>query len=243
MSTVRDLVTAALLDLGAIADGEVPSATEAAGALRRLNLMLELWHLEALMIYAIDTVSLALTGATSYTWGSGGTINTTRPVRLEHAVQRQGSGATALDFPLQVLTDVEYEDIHLKGLQSTYARWVYLDRAYPLASLFPWPVPPSGDTLLLYPWHPLTAFASLDTTIALPPGYELALQTNLSIELAPSYRDCTVTPDLRTTAVTSKALIKTINTRERLLTLPGGLPMPRWAGATSRSAFNSGGNV
>ncbi len=245
MSTVRDLITAALLDLGAIASGETPTAAEAADAFRRLNLLLETWRLESLLAYAVDTVTLTLTGAASYTWGPGGAINGTRPVRLEHAVQRQGSGAGAVDFPLAVLTDVEYEAIGLKALSSSPAAWVYLDRASPLASLFFYPIPPSGATAILYPWTPLTAFASLDTTVALPPGYALALQTNLSIELVSMFRDCTLTEALVAQASRSKALLKVLNSRARLLTLPAGLAhhQAAWGGGASRAGFHSGGNT
>jgi hypothetical protein len=241
MGTVRDLVTAALLDLGAIASGEAPTATEAADALRRLNLLLETWRLEHLLAYAIDTVTFVLTGGASYTIGPGGQINTTRPVRLEHAALRLPT-SPALDLPLHVLTDEEYASIALKGLTSTLASCLYMDRAYPLASVFLYPTPPSG-TLVLYPWTPLTAFASLDTTVALPPGYELALQTSLSIELASMFRDCTITPALAAQAVRSKALIKVMNTQPRLLTLPAGLPTGRrGGGGVDRAGFFSGGN-
>ncbi len=246
MSTVRDLVTAALLDLGAIASGEAATAAEAADAFRALNLLLESWRLESLMVYAISTVTLPLTGAASYSWGPSGAINGVRPVHLDHAVQRTGSGASALDFPLRIFTAEEYERIGLKALQSSIASGVYLDHAFPLASLFPWPIPPSGDSLLLYPWTPLTAFASLDTTVALPPGYERALQAALAIELVPQYRDCTITPALAAKAVESKALLKAANAHPRLLQLPAGLPLGQgrggW-GATSQAGFNSGGNV
>lgn len=246
MSTVRDLITASLLDLGAIASGEAATAAEAADSFRALNLLLESWRLESLMVYAITTVSLSLTGAASYTWGTGGAINGTRPVHLDHAVQRQGSGAGALDFPLRVFTAEEYEAIGLKALTSSLAVGVYLDHSFPLASLFPWPIPPSGDTLVLFPWTPLTAFASLDTTVALPPGYERALQAALALDISPSYRDCTITPALAAKASESKALLKAANAHPRLLTLPATLPRGQgrsgWA-ATSSAGFLSGGNV
>jgi hypothetical protein len=239
MSTVRDLITAALLDLGALASGESPTATEAADALRRLNLLLETWRLESLLVYAVDTVTKVLTGATSYTLGPSGDINTTRPVRLEKAALRLQTDPT-LDYPLRILTDEEYEAIALKGLTSTLASCLYMDRAYPLATVFLWPAQASGATLLLYPWHPLTAFASLDTTVALPPGYELALQTNLSIECVSMFRDCTVTAALAAQATRSKALIKTVNTTPRYLQMPAGLPTGRHRRGTDRAAFLSG---
>jgi hypothetical protein len=167
-------------------------------------------------------------------------------VALERAGQRVAGTSPTLEYPLDTLTDAQYEDLGLKGLQSSVARWVYLDRAYPLGTIRTYPVLPAGDTLVLYVLHALTAFASLDTTVALPPGYELALQTNLSIELSSSYRDCQITPALAAQAANSKALIKITNSQARLLRLPANLPRGQgrsgW-GATSRASFLSGGNV
>lgn len=243
MGTVRDLITASLLDLGVIASGESPTAAEAQDAFRRVNLLLETWRLESLLTFSIDTVTLVLTGAASYTWGSGGAIPSTRPVRLHAAAQRSTVAGQTLDYPLDILTDLEYESIALKGLTTSVARWVYLDRAYPLATLSTYPILPSGDTLLLYVWHPLTAFASLDTSITLPPGYELALQTNLSIELSSSYRDSTLTQALIAQATRSKALLKAINAQPRAMRMPAALLGGVSWGVTSRRAFESGGSA
>ncbi len=231
-----------MLDLGAIAGGETPTATEAADAFRRLNLLLETWRLERMLIYAIDEVTKVLTGASSYTIGPSADINTTRPVALERAGQRLAGTSPTLELPLEPLTDEEYEGLALKGLTSSVARWIYLDRAYPIATVRTWPVLPAGDTLALYVLHPLTAFASLDTTVALPPGFELAIQTNLSIELVSMFRDCTLTEALIAQATRSKALLKVSNARERLLRLPAGLPTGRHGGGSSRAGFLSGGN-
>lgn len=242
MGTVRDLLTASLLDLGAIASGEALTAAEAQDGFRRLNLLLETWRLESLLVYAVDTLTLAMTGAASYTIGPGGAVNTTRPVRLERAALRLASNPS-LDIPVRLLTDVEYESLALKSLAGIWGYGLYYDRASPLGSLFPYPVYPSGTTLLLYLWHPLTAFASLDTTVALPPGYELALQTALSIELSSSYRDCTISPALAVMAERSKSLLKTVNRRPRYLLTPAGLPRGGWSGGTSRASFDSGGTL
>ncbi len=246
MSTVRDLVTAALLDLGVIADSEALTASEASGAFRRLNLLLDQWRLERLMIYARDEVTKVLTGASSYSIGPSADINTTRPVALERAGQRVAGTSPTLEYALDTLTDAEYEDLGLKGLQSSVARWVYYDRGYPTGTIRTYPVLPAGDTLVLYVLHPLTAFASLDTTVALPPGFELALQCNLAVELSSSYRDCQITPALAAQAVNSKALIKVNNAQSPLLRLPAGLPLGQGrsgGGATSRAGFLAGGNA
>ncbi len=240
MSTVLDIITASLLDLGAIASGEAPTAAEATDALRALNLLLESWRLESLMVYAMDTITFQLTGAANYTWGIGGTINAPRPVRLERAAQRIAGSGSGLDIPLRVLTDTEYESLMLKGLISTLAQCIYLDHAYPLASVFLWPIPGAGDTILLYPWHPLLSFQGLTTTVSLPPGYERALQKALAIELAPAYRDAQATPVLLAQAMDSKALIKSLNVGPRFLRLPSSLRMGGRRGFLDRATFLGG---
>lgn len=224
MSTVRDLVTAALRDLGAIASGEALTADEAADGLAILNELVASWNLERLMVYTITETLFVLTGAASYTYGTGGTINAARPVRLEKAAQRLAGTTPALDLPVAVLTDEEYHDLSLKPLTSTYAHALYLDGAYPLGTLRLWPVPPAGDTLVLWPWNQIAAFAALGTTVDFPPGYARALRTNLALELSPSFRDSTITPWLAAQALESKALIKIANSRPQFLQMPDGIP-------------------
>lgn len=227
MSTVRDLVSAALRDVGAIASGEAMTNDEAADGLAILNDLVASWNLERLMVYVINEVTFLLTGAASYTYGTGGVINSARPVRLEKAALRLAGDAPRLDLPVCIYTDEEYHSLALPGLTSTYAYGLYLDGAYPLGTLRLWPVPPAGDTLVLWPWNQITAFAALGTTVDFPPGYARALRTNLAIELSPSYRDSTITPWLAAQALESKALIKIANNRPQFLTLPDGIPTGR----------------
>ncbi len=197
------------------------------------------------MIYARDEVTKVLTGASSYSIGPSADINTTRPVALERAGQRVAGTSPTLEYALDTLSDAEFEALGLKGLQSSVARWVYYDRGSPTGTIRTYPVLAAGDTLVLYVLHPLTAFASLDTTVALPPGFELALQCNLAVELSSSYRDCTITPALAAQAANSKALIKVNNSQTPLLHLPAGLPLGQGRGGwgTSRAGFLAGGNT
>jgi len=238
MSTARDLIYAALLDLGAIASGETPTAAEAMDAFRRLNLMLEQWRLQSLLVYAITSASA--TGKTSYTVGQGGDFNIARPIRLEHAVQRVG-GQTPFDYPLAPLNDAEWQAIGLKTLVSGIASSFYWDRGFPLGTVTPYPLMNTADTLILYPWTPLAGFATLDDPVSLPPGYELALQTNLTLELSAQYRDCQVSPLTAQQAMQGVHLLKVANQRPRHLGLPAALQ--GWGTArtgTDRAAFYGG---
>ena len=51
MATLRDDFTAALMELGVLAEGEVPTAAQAADALRAVNRMLGQWQAESLVFY------------------------------------------------------------------------------------------------------------------------------------------------------------------------------------------------
>jgi len=207
--TARSLIARSLRELGALAVGETPTADEASDALTTLNELLEAWSLERLMVYHIAEVTKALTASTaSYTIGSGGSINTARPLRIENAVLRD---ANTLDIPVRLLTRQEYAGIALKQTTSTYPYWLYYDNHYNASgygTITLWPVPSTSDkTLHLWLWQPLSSVATLDTTIDLPPGYTRALRSNLALELAAEYgREVPTT--LLTVALDSKDWIK-----------------------------------
>ena len=63
----------------------------------------------------------------------------------------------------------------------------YYDGNYPTATIFLYPVPSSVNTITLYSKKALTQFASLDSTLILPPEYETALVYNLAVWVAPEY--------------------------------------------------------
>ena len=238
--SVLNFITDALLDLGVLAVGEAPTDTEAQDALRRLNDLLETWNLQSLLIYSVDETTKVLTGATSYTIGLGGDINVARPVRIDKAAYRVTVGGTILDFPLEPLTDQQYESIALKSLTTTLPGWFYYDQAFPLGNIFLWPKATTADTLVLWFWHALSSFANLTATVTFPPGYARALRLNLAVELGISYRDAPVTDRLLSAAQESKGWLKTQNHTPRYLRLPGMLRGTSAGQGTDRAAFYGG---
>ena len=70
--TAQELIKAAMRLINATADGETPTASEMADGLEALKIMLRSWSSDNLMIYFIEQETLTLTGASSYTIGSGG---------------------------------------------------------------------------------------------------------------------------------------------------------------------------
>jgi hypothetical protein len=221
--TGRDLITASLRKIGAVAPGESISASEATDGLAELNRMLSTWSTESLLVYT-ETQEAAFTltpGDGTVTLGTSGDI-TTRPVKVTRAAIRDGS----IDYPMDILTSGQYAGISNKS-QTGIPRALFDDGGYPQRTLYLYPVPSEAKSLLLFTLRPLTAIASLDTAVSLPPGYEDALVYNLAIRLATEYGR-PISQEVGVTANDSKAAIQRANYRPSLLGVdPALLPAGR----------------
>lgn len=184
MATAATIINRALKLIGAIGSGESGSADELADGLVSLNAMIDAWNNDRLMIYAVQDETLTLVnGQVSYTIGSSGNLNTTRPVKIESAFLR----VSDVDYPVDVIEVDEYNAIPDKAVTSDMVSHVYYKPSSPLGVLYVYPVPNTAQSLKLQTRVPFTAFAATSTTVALPQGYERALAYNLAIEIAPEY--------------------------------------------------------
>ncbi len=86
MPTGQVIVTNALTTLGINEQGAVPSASDSVDALAELNSMWQAWGIDEGLIYALTSVTKALTANVgSYTIGTGAAFNTTLPSRIYRA--------------------------------------------------------------------------------------------------------------------------------------------------------------
>lgn len=217
MTTALNIIERALLDLTVLGDGEVASAQQASDGLVYLNDLIESWANEGLLINQIITDDFTVSGAASYTMGTGGDINTTRPIHIK-SVYFTSSG---VDYPVDIVSREEYEAITIKTNGSTYPYMVYPDYAYPLVTIYQYPVP-SGGTLHISSEKPLTAMSTTATALALPPGYERALRLNLAVELMPQYGYQNA--QIIAMAEDAKRKIKRTNSSNRPVVVGLGLP-------------------
>lgn len=182
--TGRDLVSACMRLIGALAPGETSNATEATDGLASINRMIDSWSNEGLLVYSVTQESpfSLVPGDGTVTLGTSGDI-TTRPMSVERAIVRNGT----TDFPLNIISSEEYTSIQSKILESSLPNCIYDDGGYPQRILYLYPVPSAAYQLILWTKRPITTIATLDTTISLPPGYERALVYNGAIELSADY--------------------------------------------------------
>jgi hypothetical protein len=213
MAEVRDIVTAALRELGVLAAGEVATADEANSGLEELNRLVDQWAGERLLIYRVTRTTWTISATQNYTVGAGGTVNVVRPVYLDHVNLIDTSTDPDQETPLTPLTDDAWAAITQKAATSTQPSNWYYNPTFPLGTLSLWPVPTSATLqgALYAPQH-VSEFTSLDEVISLPPGYRRMLIKNLARDLAPSY-DRPVHPELKEEAIESKATVKRNNLR------------------------------
>lgn len=234
MATPSTLILTALQLIGDKAPGDTLTTAEQPEYLSRLNMMMESWDNDGLICYASVTDTKALTaGIGTYTIGTGGDINTNWPTKIEVAWTVDGSNVSR-QIDNFVGSD-EWAEIILKQLGNTYPNTLWYDNAYPLGNINLWPLPVAGLTLYLLSYGRLQSFAAIGTTVSLPPGYEMAITTNLAIFLAAGQVE--VPAAVAKLAQESLARLKTNNVQVPTLNLPDALtegndlwqyPLPVW---------------
>lgn len=208
MPTSLDLIKRSMRLCRVLSSDQTPTDTEAEDARTILNAMLDAWQIERLMVYQIKESSLTWpSGTASRTIGAGGNFSQARPIRIDSAFYRDSAGQ---DSPLAVLQDrSEYDAVLSKTLQSL-PEWLFYDPVYPLGVLYLYPVPSAQVTLLLNEWQTLQSFANLTTDLALPPGYQRAIEYNLALEIADEFGR-QVSSRVERIAMQSKGAIKSAN--------------------------------
>jgi hypothetical protein len=219
MATGQDLINGGLRLIGQLAEGETPSSETSADALTAFNDMLESFNNERLLVPHLLQEQFTLVGSTaSYTIGSGGDFDTTRPIRIDEASFVR---VDTTDYPLTIINAAQYASIPVKTTTSTFPNVVYYLAAYPLATLYFYPVPGSAATLFLSSWKQLAA-VTLSGTISLAPGYNRMLRYNLACELAPEF-GVEPSPRVVKIAAQSKKLLKQTNAPNDVLSIPSGM--------------------
>jgi hypothetical protein len=212
--------------LGLIAVGETPTADEMQDGLEGLQTMLRVWAAKRLLVFASVKESFTLvSGTASYTWGSGGTINTTRPHQILGAFVRDSSN---IDHPVDVISEGRYRNITSKTTSGRPDRLFY-HPLYPLAYIYLHPTPDTAETLWLDSMKPFTetsSFGALTDTISFPLNYEEPLVYGLAVRLAPEFGKA-VSAEVAAIASSSYDSLITLNAANQVepvrLSLPVGM--------------------
>jgi hypothetical protein len=156
--------------------------------MQSLNALMEAWSAEQATIYQIVNFQNALTGSQqTYTMGTGGNFNTTRPLKIERA------GIITPDtlrHDMKIIGAKDWAMIEEKSLTGRLPKVLYNDNAFPLANINLWPIPNAtggAPTIDLYVWQQMQQFVTIGDSFTMPPPYFRAIKYALAIELAPEY--------------------------------------------------------
>ena len=211
--------------IGEKSRGATLDSNEQAECLVEFNTFLDSLPNERLLCYTVQQDSLALTASTStYSIGSGGAFNVTRPVKIvDPCFVRDASG---YDTPVKLIGPDAYGKITAKGAGFTVPTNLYYDAGFSATStgtLFLYPSPSASLTLFINSWKTIGTVSTLSQNLALPPGWQLFIESNFAIHLAAGLTP--ISPELAKMARDSKAAIKGVNAPDLTLRLDAGTAM------------------
>jgi hypothetical protein len=128
----------------------------------------------------------------TYSWGTGGTWNAPRPLRVTQANLILPT-SPVIRRPMAIWDRSEWAGIILQGIY-TWPQGMYLDYAQtaldsitPAANVYLEPIPDGVYQIETYSWQANVAPATLATAIAFPAGYNEFWLYGLAMRLAPMH--------------------------------------------------------
>jgi len=219
MSTAGDQINAALRLIGQLAEGETPSPATSQDALAALNQMLDSWSTERLAVYSTqDQVFTWPANTATRTIGPSGNFVGTRPIQLDDSTYFRDA-STGVSYGIKFINQQQYDGIAVKTVTSTYPQVMWINQSNPDVGMTIYPVPTRALEWHFISVEELAQVATLNTTLAFPPGYKRAFKYNLACEIANEFG---VEPPRTVSrlAMTSKRNLKRINNPMDVMSMP-----------------------
>lgn len=230
MASAGEIINGSLRLIGALAEGEVPSAETAADALLALNQMIDSWNTERLMIYnTIDQIFTWPADEITQTLGPTGDFVGLRPVALDDSTYYRDA-STGVSFGIKFINQQQYDGIAVKTVTSTYPQVMWINMEYPDIAMTIYPKPTRALEWHFVSVQELTQPATLATELAFPPGYLRAFRYNLAREIAAEFG---IEPPRTVSQIAnvSKRNLKSQNNPNDIMSIP-------YAIMVSRQRFN-----
>jgi hypothetical protein len=197
---VSDLIHSSFRLIGAIAAGEILETNELNDALVSLNQMIASWNTEGASLVGRQRMTMPVYQANTYPLMF-------QPIRIVAASVNSGG----IDSPLEIVDAAGWESTPEKQALSVYVQKLYCDYLYPTSTVYIAPQPRLSGTLEFFYYSQIPLFVTLNDTITLPPGYEVALRYNFAVALLPEYPRSQSDPSLPAQAQMFKASIVQLN--------------------------------
>jgi hypothetical protein len=190
-------------------DGAPLKASDANYINSKLNQMLSSWSVSLVSIYAVETTTTsALPNIGEFTIGpTGDVVVSARPLNFQ-VIQVQFPGSFPVGSSLVQLSPGDFQSLSIPTLQGVPAYYSY-NPTIPNGTINIYPVPTQNFPLKMTYNLPLSN-ASLNSQYSVPPGYEMAIISNLAC-LVCVYYGLPTGPELLNIATSSKRIIDVAN--------------------------------
>jgi len=200
--TRDELITASLRKLGVISEGQTPTAQNLADGQIALNSTLAQLRSVGMPLWSRTEYTFTPT-TSSYTIGTGFTLNTPYPVKLLQAIRRE----TGTSIPMEI---EGREDFNIyppssggSPLKVNYQQFVN----YGIISFWPSPTATNTSTVTLVYQRPFQYFTSSDQTLDFPEEWYNAIIYSVAVLLAPEWG--VPLPDRQALKIEAKDYIET----------------------------------
>lgn len=248
MATTRELLNGAHRLLGLVNSGNVLPEAVYQDNLIALNQMVDSWNTERLAVFCTEDQTydwsagerirtLGPTGDFLFLLGTetpdplasqnGQSIGIdtgspyARPILLEDSTYFRDP-TTNVSYGLKFINQLQYNNIGVKTVQSTYPQVMWVNMTFPNITLTVYPVPSRTLEFHFVSVQPLATAATLETELTFPPGYLRAFRYNLALELAPEF-NVEPSAEVRRIAMYSKRNLKRINNPDDVMAMPYSL--------------------
>lgn len=252
--TALDIITDALIEIGALSPGEAANLDAEMGqwAFRKLNYLIDTWQAKAGYVYAenFQTFTVGTVGLSPYfigpSPGSQLAVNE-RPVRIESAAFLLNTTGTQgpVDLPITIRDRAWWAAQETKNIQTNVITDLYYDPTWPDGACYFWPVPNAGFQVRLQLWLNLQSYERINDNLngpgqtegTIPPGYRNALMLTLAETLCPGAK-IDPSPMLVEAAKQARIALLGNNAKSpRMSTQDSGMPRAG-ARAGTRADFN-----
>jgi hypothetical protein len=176
---VQDVLNNALEFIGALAPGETPNANDQATALFWANVDLDLLSAKKLSPLGLNNETFALSGAASYTFGTGETWNTSRPTKIKSASTIAANG---IETPAEIVSSEQWQRARDKTRVGLFIKQLLWDMGFPTGNIYVSPKPAAGN-VSLWMYQPIVQFANLTDPVSFSPGYLDCIIKRLALNL------------------------------------------------------------
>lgn len=228
ISQVSDILTDALIYVGAYAQGQTPNTDDMSLAFRTVNRKFDSLSAEKLSMIGMHRGSYSLTGAASYTFGPGQTwAATSRPIKIKSASVLASNN---VEKECRLPTADQWAQIPDKSRTGIFIEDLFYDNGYPTGVIWVSPMPAAGN-VILWTFEQIPQLTSQTGTVDLAPGYTEAIVMIAAEELCIAFQR-PVTQEMMMGMQQAKSVIVQLNAE--LFDAPA--PPPQGPGPTAPPA-------